>query len=150
MTHTCCACTGCACHAHHGEEKTFWAAYRGLAAAAVLFIAALFMGKWPWVQLAFCVISWGIAGREVVFHALRGLVKGDFLDENFLMTLATVGAFCLGEYPEAAAVMLFYQIGEAFQPLAIPAALSGLCWRCVRPLRGCGAGKLGKKWRRKM
>ena len=84
MTHTCCACTGCACHAHHGEEKTFWAAYRGLAVAAVLFIAALFMGKWPWVQLAFCVVSWGIAGWEVVFHALRGLVKGDFLDENFL------------------------------------------------------------------
>lgn len=118
MTHTCCACTGCACHAHHGEEKTFWAAYRWLAAAAALFIAALFMGKWPWVQLAFCVVSWGIAGREVVFHALRGLIKGDFLDENFLMTLATVGAFCLGEYPEAAAVMLFYQIGEAFQERA--------------------------------
>lgn len=118
MTHTCCACTGCACHAHHGEEKTFWAAYRGLAASAVLFIAALFMGKWPWVQLAFCVVSWGIAGWEVVFHALRGLIKGDFLDENFLMTLATVGAFCLGEYPEAAAVMLFYQIGEAFQERA--------------------------------
>lgn len=118
MTHTCCACTGCACHAHHGEEKTFWAAYRWLAAAAALFIAALFMGKWPWVQLAFCVVSWGIAGWEVVFHALRGLIKGDFLDENFLMTLATVGAFCLGEYPEAAAVMLFYQIGEAFQERA--------------------------------
>lgn len=118
MTHTCNACSGCACHAHHGEEKTFWAAYRGLAAAAVLFIAALFMGKWPWVQLAFCVVSWGIAGWEVVFHALRGLIKGDFLDENFLMTLATVGAFCLGEYPEAAAVMLFYQIGEAFQERA--------------------------------
>lgn len=118
MTHTCCACTGCACHAHHGEEKTFWAAYRWLAASAALFIAALFMGKWPWVQLAFCVVSWGIAGREVVFHALRGLIKGDFLDENFLMTLATVGAFCLGEYPEAAAVMLFYQIGEAFQERA--------------------------------
>lgn len=118
MTHTCSACTGCACHAHHGEEQTFWAAYRGLAAAAVLFIAALFVGKWPWVQLAFCVVSWGIAGREVVFHAVRGLVKGDFLDENFLMTLATVGAFCLGEYPEAAAVMLFYQIGEAFQERA--------------------------------
>ena len=49
---------------------------------------------------------------------MRGLVKGDFLDENFLMTLATVGAFCLGEYPEAAAVMLFYQIGEAFQERA--------------------------------
>lgn len=118
MTSACNACTGCACHAHHGEEKTFWAAYRGLAAAAVLFIAALFVGKWPWVQLAFCVVSWGIAGREVVFHAVRGLVKGDFLDENFLMTLATVGAFCLGEYPEAAAVMLFYQIGEAFQERA--------------------------------
>ena len=118
MTHTCCACTGCACHAHHGEEKTFWAAYRWLAASAALFIAALFMGKWPWVQLAFCVVSWGIAGWEVVFHALRGLIKGDFLDENFLMTLATVGAFCLGEYPEAAAVMLFYQIGEAFQERA--------------------------------
>lgn len=118
MTPACNACTGCACHAHHGEEKTFWAAYRGLAAAAVLFIAALFVGKWPWVQLAFCVVSWGIAGREVVFHAVRGLVKGDFLDENFLMTLATVGAFCLGEYPEASAVMLFYQIGEAFQERA--------------------------------
>ena len=118
MTHTCSACTGCACHAHHGEETTFWAAYCWLAAASVLFIAALFIGKWPWVQLAVCGVAWGLAGRTVVFNAVRGLIKGDFLDENFLMTLATVGAFCLGEYPEAAAVMLFYQIGEAFQERA--------------------------------
>ena len=69
MTHICSACTGCACHAHHGEETTFWAAYCWLAAASVLFIAALFIGKWPWVQLAVCGVAWGLAGRTVVFNA---------------------------------------------------------------------------------
>lgn len=60
-----------------------------------------------------------VFGADVVMTALRNIIKGDFFDENFLMTIATVGAFALGEYPEAVAVMLFYQIGEILQDMAV-------------------------------
>lgn len=55
----------------------------------------------------------------MVWKAVRNLSHGQVFDENFLMTVATVGAFCVGEYPEAVAVMLFYQVGELFQSVAV-------------------------------
>ncbi|MDR2091096.1 MAG: HAD-IC family P-type ATPase [Clostridiales bacterium] len=60
-----------------------------------------------------------IIGGDVLLRALKNILKGKVFDENFLMTIAAVGAFCIGEYPEAAAVMLFYQVGETFQYLAV-------------------------------
>lgn len=60
-----------------------------------------------------------IVGYDMVWKALKNILRGKVLDENFLMTVATVGAFCIGEYPEAVAVMLFYQIGELFQSYAV-------------------------------
>ncbi len=60
-----------------------------------------------------------VIGGEVVFDALKNILRGNVFDENFLMSIATVGAFIIGEYPEALAVMLFYQVGEFFQDYAV-------------------------------
>ncbi len=65
------------------------------------------------------IVSYIILGYDVIFKAVRNIFHGSIFDENFLMTVSTIGAFVIGEYPEAAAVMLFYQIGECFQKLAV-------------------------------
>ena len=65
------------------------------------------------------VISYLIVGFEILKKAIRNIVRGKVFDENFLMSVATIGAFAIGEYPEAVAVMLFYQIGELFQSYAV-------------------------------
>ena len=69
--------------------------------------------------LCIMLTAYVIAGYDVILKALRNITKGQIFDEHFLMSISTVGAFFLGEYPEAAAVMLFYQIGEYFQSLAV-------------------------------
>lgn len=58
-------------------------------------------------------------GYDVLWNALRNILHGQIFDENFLMALATVGAFAIEEYPEAVAVMFFYQVGELFQSIAV-------------------------------
>ena len=65
------------------------------------------------------VIAYIIVGYDIVLKAVRNIFKGKVFDENILMTVATIGAFCIGEFPEAVAVMLFYQIGELFQSYAV-------------------------------
>ncbi|MEA5030954.1 MAG: heavy metal translocating P-type ATPase [Sphaerochaeta sp.] len=69
--------------------------------------------------LGFFLLSYLFAGYDVVYRAIRNMVRGNLFDENFLMTIATVGAFAIGEYAEAVAVMAFYQVGEYFQDLAV-------------------------------
>ena len=71
------------------------------------------------VELAFLIISYIILGGDIVLKAVKNITKGRVFDENFLMTLSTVGAFIIGEYPEAVAVMLFYQVGEFFQDMSV-------------------------------
>ena len=71
------------------------------------------------VGLCIYIAAYLILGYDVVLGALRNIVKGHVFDENFLMSLSSVGAFFIGEYPEAVAVMLFYQVGEFFQDLAV-------------------------------
>lgn len=71
------------------------------------------------VALALYIVPYVILGVDVLLRAVQNIVKGRIFDENFLMSLSTVGAFVIGEYPEAVAVMLFYQIGEFFQDLAV-------------------------------
>jgi len=71
------------------------------------------------IHIGLCAIAYVIIGADIVYAALRNLCKGQFFDENFLMTIATVGAFAIGEYPEAVAVMMFYQIGELFSDIAV-------------------------------
>ena len=83
----------------------------------VLAIAVPFTNVWITRGLFF--ISYIIVGFEIIKKAFKNIKKGRPFDENFLMTVATVGAFCIGEFPEAVAVMLFYQIGELFQDYAV-------------------------------
>ncbi len=74
--------------------------------------------KW-WIKLLCYMVPYLIIGYDVVLSAVRNIFRGQIFDEKFLMTIATVGAFCIGEYPETVAVMLFYQIGELFQSIAV-------------------------------
>ncbi|TLG72970.1 heavy metal translocating P-type ATPase [Culicoidibacter larvae] len=71
------------------------------------------------VELTMYIISYLVVGGEVVLRAGKNILRGQVFDENFLMTIATLGAFAIGEYPEAVAVMLFYQVGELFQDMAV-------------------------------
>ena len=91
-----------------------------LAIGAVIFIAALLVPENPWwLKLAVFLIAYGVIGYKVLFKAVRNIRYGKVFDENFLMTIASVGAFFIGEYPEAVAVMLFYQVGELFEDFAV-------------------------------
>ena len=86
----------------------------------VLFIIALIIyTKNIWVNRMILLISYSIVGVEIIKKALKNIKKGKVFDENFLMSIATIGAFLIGEFPEAVAVMLFYQIGELFQSYAV-------------------------------
>lgn len=87
--------------------------------AALLSVVTIIDLKNEWIQTAFFVISYIIVGGDVVYRAARNIIRGNVFDENFLMSIATIGAFFIGEYPEAVAVMLFYQIGELFQSFAV-------------------------------
>lgn len=71
------------------------------------------------IELVLYLISYVLVGGEVVLGALRNIRRGQVFDENFLMGIATIGAFAIGEYPEGVAVMLFYQVGEIFQDMAV-------------------------------
>ncbi len=73
----------------------------------------------PWPEWILFAASYALAGYPVVFGAVRNILKGRIIDELFLMTVATIGAFAIGELPEAAAVMLFYAVGEALQDRAV-------------------------------
>lgn len=90
-----------------------------LAAFIVLYAVGKTVGM-PWyVGLATYLVVYFAIGYDVLYRAARNIVHGQVFDENFLMCVATVGAFAIGEYPEAAAVMLFYQLGELFQDYAV-------------------------------
>jgi len=72
-----------------------------------------------YVEIAVFLAAYLMIGWDVLFMAVRNIFHGEIFDENFLMTIAGIGAFCIGEYPEGAAVMLFYQVGELFQSYAV-------------------------------
>lgn len=72
-----------------------------------------------WACAATFALAYAVIGADVVYRAVRNLLHGNFFDEHFLMSIATLGAFAIGEYPEAVAVMLFYQVGELFQDIAV-------------------------------
>lgn len=90
----------------------------GAAIYAVGF-ALTFTSTSQYITLPIIITAYIILGVDVIIKAFRGIVKGRVFDESFLMTLSTAGAFAIGEYPEAAAVMLFYQLGEYIQSLAV-------------------------------
>ena len=87
--------------------------------SAMLFAIALFIKMPQTLQLILMLVAYILLGKDTVLKAIKNVEKGDFFDENFLMTVATLGAIMIGEYPEAVAVMLFYEVGELFQSYAI-------------------------------
>ena len=93
---------------------------RKIIIALILFIIALVVPFTnEWINKGIFIVSYLIVGLEVIKEALEHLFKGKLFDENFLMAIATIGAFGVGEFPEAVCVMLFYQIGELFQNYAV-------------------------------
>lgn len=96
-------------HEHHHENSYV---IPRIAAALILFACGF------WFKPLF-LVSYLLAGGDVLFKALRNIIKGQIFDENFLMGIATIGAICIKEYPEAVMVMILYQIGEYFQHRAV-------------------------------
>lgn len=92
---------------------------RKIIVAAVLFASAFLVPPLPWLRPALFIAAYLTVGLEIVQKAVRNIFYGQVFDENFLMTVATLGAFGLGEYSEGVAVMLFYQVGEFFQSYAV-------------------------------
>ena len=108
------------------ENTHVWGIYkmkkraRKIVIALVLFVIALLIPfPYEWINNMVFIASYLIVGLEIVLKAIRNITRGKVFDENFLMAVATIGAFGIGEFPEAVAVMLFYQVGELFQSYAV-------------------------------
>lgn len=86
---------------------------------AIGFIIASVMDFSETISFGIYLISYIVVGGEVLLRALKNISRGQVFDENFLMSIATIGAFAIGNYPEGVAVMLFYQVGEIFQSIAV-------------------------------
>ena len=102
-------------HEQGGDGKTV------IFLGAGLFVLGLILGALGWEKpaLAGFAAAWLVLGWEIVAAAVKNLTKGHVLDENFLMALASLGAFCIGEYAEGVGVMLFYRVGEYFEERAV-------------------------------
>ena len=103
---------------HRERRKHRWTLVR-IALAAALSAAIYFSSPGGMVKLLLFLVPYLLIGWDVLFDAVRNILHGRVFDEKFLMSIATVGAFALGEYAEGVAVMLFYQIGELFQDIAV-------------------------------
>ena len=104
------------CKGGSGVKKHIWR----IAIGAILLIGAMITGQnMRWLQIALFAGSYIVAGGDVIKKAIGNIIRGNVFDENFLMSIATIGAILIGEYPEGIAVMLFYQVGELFQSYAI-------------------------------
>ena len=90
-----------------------------LAIGGAIFAVGLIFKFQNWLELTLFLISYAIVGGEVVFKAIKGILRGQVFSEQFLMSIATIGAFFVGEYPEGVAVMLFYLLGELFEDMAV-------------------------------
>ncbi|PQQ66766.1 heavy metal translocating P-type ATPase [Acetivibrio saccincola] len=90
-----------------------------LAVGGVLFFTALLADLPYWANIGIYLASYIIIGGDVLLKSIKNISRGEIFDENFLMAIATIGAFAIKEYPEAVAVMLFYQVGELLQDIAV-------------------------------
>ena len=106
---------------HHEEDEDPKLQIIRMVAGGLLFLFGLLLGGvLPTVgKLALFVAAYLLLGYDVVWQAVRNLVRGRVFDENFLMSIASIGAFAIGEWAEAVAVMLFYQVGEFCQDMAV-------------------------------
>ena len=90
-----------------------------LFSSLALFLIGIIIGSDATIALPFFLVAYLLSGYKVLHKSFRNIRRGEIFDENFLMSLATFGAIAIGEYPEAVAVMIFYEIGEYFQDLAV-------------------------------
>ena len=98
-------------HSHSDIKRVYLSVF--------LLIFAFFISENVIVKYSLYLLAYIISGFDIIFSALKNIIKGKVFDENFLMSLATLGAICLGEYPEAVSVMVLYQIGEFLQHRAV-------------------------------
>ncbi len=116
---------GCSCcsHGDDGEEEESKYIVPRLIAGAVIFVAAFVMSKIgtvpTWAVLVTSIVAYVIVGCDIVWKAAKNIIHGEVFDECFLMSISSLGAFALGEYVEAVAVMLLYQFGEWLSDLAV-------------------------------
>ncbi len=107
-------------HSHsHSEEDNIKKNVTKFVIGGIIFAGAILVPLPNFMKIVLYLVSYLIIGGEVVLTAIRNIKRGEVFDENFLMTVATVGAFAIKEYPEAVAVMLFYMVGELFQDVAV-------------------------------
>ena len=129
-------------HAHEHGEASSWMLWRIGIAALAFALGFLLERQWPWAGHIAHISAWLIAGYDIMFGALRALIHGPRFDETVLMTIATFGALAIGAPAEAAAVMLFAQVGEYAQARAVRqargaiSALVALAPDAVRVRRG--------------
>lgn len=117
-----CNCSTGHCHDHERSKKDNIM----IAIAGLLFILGLILRLPKEIELILFLTSYIVAGGNVILTAIRNISKGKIFDENFLMSIATIGAFVVGEYAEGAAVMIFYRIGEYFQDLAVDRSMRSI------------------------
>ena len=102
------------------EEEDTGKIKKKLLIGGILFVLGIFVPKTLFIpKLAVFLVSYLVIGGDVLFSAFKNILNGQVFDENFLMAIATIGAFAIGEYPEGVAVMLFYQLGELLQGIAV-------------------------------
>ena len=102
------------------EEEDTGKIKKKLLIGGVLFVLGIFVPKTLFIpKLAVFLVSYLVIGGNVLLSAFKNILNGQVFDENFLMAIATIGAFAIGEYPEGVAVMLFYQLGELLQGIAV-------------------------------
>ncbi|MTT30793.1 cadmium-translocating P-type ATPase [Terrilactibacillus sp. BCM23-1] len=106
-------------HNHDHENNKIKRLLIRLGVGGVLTAVAVFSNL-PYIpELSLFLIAYFIVGGDIVYRAIRNMTRGQVFDENFLMAIATIGAFAVGQFPEGVAVMLFYQVGELFQGIAV-------------------------------
>ena len=117
--HTHCSC-GCGHEHHHVHKEDRAKVFLQIGVSVLLFLLGILLKNMiPAVFLASFVVAYVILGRGILMHAGRNILKGQFLDENFLMSIATIAAFAIGDYAEAVGVMLFFRVGELFEDVAV-------------------------------
>lgn len=112
-------------HNHHGHNHDHEHESEGnkelikIGIAAVIFLIAIILKDNSYISIALFIISYIVVGGEVLLRAFKNILRGQIFDENFLMAIATIGAFAIGEMSEGVGVMLFYSVGEYFQGRAV-------------------------------
>jgi len=120
-------------HDHGSTDKTTFEMFLPAIISLTILLAGIgmdnfFPQQWftGWVRIVWYAAAYAPVGLPVLKEAYESIMKGDVFSEFFLMSIATIGAFIIGEYPEGVAVMLFYAVGEVFQTLAVTRAKSNI------------------------